>query len=68
MGNLVIGKMKTAHDPLPDWDWAWVTLGSPKGHARVTQASRKGRPSVDFLFGLCFQQELEKRPGGWEAG
>ena len=26
------------------WDWVWVTLGSPKGHARATQGPRKGHP------------------------
>jgi hypothetical protein len=43
-----------------DWVWDWVTLGSPKRHPRETQASRMGHARVDFGFGLCFQQKLEK--------
>jgi len=39
-----------------DWVWDWETLGSPKGHARVTQASRKGEPSDDWGKRLCLQQ------------
>jgi len=29
------------------------------GHARVTQASRKGHPSVDLGIYVCFQQKLK---------
>jgi hypothetical protein len=42
----------------------WVTQGPRKGHARATQGPRKGHPRVDFGFGLCFQQKLEKGRGG----
>ncbi len=45
------------------------SLGSPKGHqgpARATQGPPKGHAGtrVDFGFGLCFQQKLEKGRGG----
>jgi len=40
---MVPGIWDKGYDPLPTWDWVWVTLGPPKGHARATQASPKGR-------------------------
>jgi hypothetical protein len=42
------------------WDWAWVALGPPKGLARVTQASRKGGPRIDWNEVLCFQLKMKK--------
>jgi hypothetical protein len=51
--------------PSADWDWVWVTLGSPKRHPRETQASRMGHARIDFGFGLCFQQKLEEGRVGW---
>jgi hypothetical protein len=30
------------------WDWVWVTLGSPKGHARATQGPPKRGARVDL--------------------
>src|ERR1041385_9567711 len=43
-----------------DWVWDWVTQGSPKGHARATQASRKRDPRVDRDMNPCFQRKLGK--------
>jgi hypothetical protein len=54
---LVFGKRRC--NPLPTWDWDWVTHGSPKRDPRVTQASRKGHPSVDSENPLCLQQKLK---------
>jgi hypothetical protein len=58
-----MAKLKDVCDPLPAWDWVWVTLGSRLGHPRATQAWRKGGPRVDWRKSLCLQQELKK--WGW---
>jgi hypothetical protein len=39
-------------DPLPAWDWDWVTQGSPKRHSRVTLGPRKGRIEEVSLFAM----------------
>ncbi len=46
-----------------------IGIGSPKGHARATQASRKRLPRVDFENFLCLQQKLKKcRVGSKNSG
>jgi hypothetical protein len=45
-------------DPLPDWDWDWVTLGSRKGHASVAQGSICVSPFV------C---NKKRKKAGWGA-
>jgi hypothetical protein len=60
--------MKTAHGPLPAWDWVWVTLGPPKGHARATQGPPKRGAREDLRKCLCLQQKGENRPGGGGRG
>jgi hypothetical protein len=35
----ISGQQSAGLRPSADWDWDWVTQGSPLGHAWVTQAS-----------------------------
>jgi hypothetical protein len=50
-------------DPLPIGFGFGIGFGSPKGHPWVTQASRKGLPSVEWYKWFCLQQKLKN--GGW---
>jgi len=52
--------------PSADWDWDWATQGSPLGHARATQAPRKGRPWVKLS--KCFVCNKSPENGGWGLG
>ena len=46
------------------WVWDWVALGPPKGLARVTQASRKGDPRVEWNEVVVFTTKDEEMVGG----
>jgi hypothetical protein len=53
--------------PSADWDWAWVTQGSPKGHPGVTQGPprRHARETHGSIWGSAlFATKGGKMPGG----